>query len=142
MKYISHLVAIVALCATLGCAARVRVGAREVNEQGREALRTALRSVYASHGLNTIENARSGGISREEGERIVAVAGGMKIDFTSLAVRGSGEYVVVRAEITVDGKPPIDGVPVRYFRMKHGIATNHWTVQWESNEADYKQRRP
>jgi len=41
----------------------------------------------------------------------------MDIDFVSLSAHGSRTNVVVRAQITVDGAPPLKGTAVRYFLL-------------------------
>jgi len=39
---------------------------------------------------------------------------------------------LIRAEITVDGGPPADGRPIRYFRISRRFGGG-WTVVGESN---------
>jgi hypothetical protein len=59
-----------------------------------------------------------------------------KIDIVSMEARGRGDRVVVRVEITVDGKPPPDGRNVRYFRMRHSMLTG-WRIKRETTALSY-----
>jgi len=129
------------LALVTGCATRVRVGPVTVNDQGKDAIRTHLRSTYASMGLQASEDGRAGRISTEEMARIMTAAGAEKIAFPALEARGKGERIFVRAEIEVNSGPPLDGVRTRYFRMKHGIPSGNWSVLWESNEASFNSVR-
>jgi hypothetical protein len=43
------------------------------------------------------------------------------VELRSLTARGHGERVVVRAEVTVQGRTPPDGESVRYFAMRHRL---------------------
>ena len=134
-------VATVAALCIVGCATRVRVGPIVVNEQGRDAIRTHLRSTYASVGLKAAEDGRAGRISSDVMARIMTAAGAEKIEFPSIQARGKGQTVFVRAEIEVNGAAPPDGQRVRYLRMKHAIPSDHWSVLWDSNEVSFNSRK-
>jgi hypothetical protein len=56
----------------------------------------------------------------------------MNIEFSTVSARGSANNLIVKVEITVDGGPPPDGRPVRYFRMMH----NDDRGWWVSSETD------
>jgi hypothetical protein len=60
------------------------------------------------------------------------------VAFTSIAARGSaGGAIVVRAEVTVDGGPPPDGRPVRYFWVSRKFAESGWIVMAETDSYRY-----
>jgi hypothetical protein len=60
------------------------------------------------------------------------------VEFTSIAARGKvdGSVTLVRAEVTVDGDPPPDSRPVRYFRMTSKLGGG-WMVVGESDSYGY-----
>jgi len=55
-------------------------------------------------------------------------------EFPSMAAHGKmgASVTLIRAEITVDGGPPADGRPIRYFRISRRFGGG-WTVVGESN---------
>jgi hypothetical protein len=58
------------------------------------------------------------------------------VEIVSISARGRGEKIIARAEIRVGGEEPPDGRPVRYFRMRHSMATG-WTVRSETQSWSY-----
>jgi hypothetical protein len=60
----------------------------------------------------------------------------MNIDFPVLSAHGSASEMVVKVEISVDGSPPPDGQPIRYFHMSHD-ADRGWSVSSETDSFWY-----
>jgi hypothetical protein len=60
----------------------------------------------------------------------------MNIDFRTLSAHGRASDMVVKVEITVDGGPPPDGRPIRYFHMTHD-ADRGWSVLSEMDSYWY-----
>jgi len=61
------------------------------------------------------------------------------IRFVSISAHGrarASEFVV-RAEVTVDGGPPPDGRPVRYFRASRRVLEPGWRIVGESSAYHY-----
>jgi hypothetical protein len=61
------------------------------------------------------------------------------VEFTSIAALGrmGAPAIFVRAEITVDGGPPPDGRPVRYFRVTRKFTGDGWMVVGDSSAYFY-----
>lgn len=55
----------------------------------------------------------------KSGEKAQALLAATRVKILSIKARGSGEDVVVKVKVEVDGKTPPDGESVRYFRMSH-----------------------
>lgn len=51
------------------------------------------------------------------------------IEYKSISVKGVGTSLVVRAEITADGRPPADGRGVRYFRIEYDPLFKQWVCR-------------
>ncbi len=65
------------------------------------------------------------------------------IEYKSITVKGIFHPLIVRAEITVDGKIPSDGRSFRYFRIDYDDILNYWTcgaspASCETNEFAYR----
>ena len=71
------------------------------------------------------------GEEREAYSRKIANAG--KVEIKSIQARGTGNNVICRVEVLVDGKPPPDGKSVRYFRMSYSNLIG-WTYRYETSE--------
>ncbi len=70
-----------------------------------------------------------------------------RIEYKSISVKGFWSPLVVRAEITTDGKTPPDGKTFRYFKIEYSDLWNGWTcgqddnpISCETNEFAYKRR--
>jgi hypothetical protein len=61
------------------------------------------------------------------------------VEIRSMTARGWSDNVVVRVELSVNGGPPADGRPVRYFRLLH-LAYSGWRVVGESSALRYYTR--
>jgi hypothetical protein len=61
------------------------------------------------------------------------------VELTSMAARGTtGGAIVVRTEVTVDGGPPPDGRPVRYFWVVRKFGgEGSWLVTSETDAYRY-----
>ena len=104
---------------------------QRVDDDGRKVLQTWLLMDYNGHGRRDIirrVEAYKAGLPVEPLKPIEP----MNIEFRSLSAHGRAHDMIVKAEITVDGGPPPDGQPVRYFNMTHD-ADRGWSV---FNEAD------
>ena len=121
----------------LGGCARVSFTPLQTDAKTEEAIRTFLKSTYASEGLRRIEAAKQAPQSDAQSQKLVDdIAAMQKIEFKSLKARGTPMSNVIRAEITVDGKAPPDGINVRYYQAKR-LTSGDWQIEWETNEATY-----
>ena len=59
-----------------------------------------------------------------------------RVQITSIRARGSGDHIVCRVEVSVDGHPPPDGRRVRYYAMNYSVLTG-WTYEAESSPLVY-----
>lgn len=127
--------ALVVMAAITGAQMYSRI--RPVDDGMRDAVRTQLLQEYSGRGPKDIA-------------RFVAEAGAgspvepvppliqRDVEFTSMAARGStGGALVVRAEVTVDGGPPLDGRPVRYFWISRKFGGDGWLVMAEADSYRY-----
>jgi hypothetical protein len=129
-------VGIAAVMAFLGAKVALRV--RSVDDEMRDAVRQELIKEYSGRGpadvARLVAEAREGG-PVEPVQPLVQ----RDVEFTSIAARGAiGAHVtLVRSEVTVDGGPPPDGRPVRYFRVMRKFEGGGWMVVGESNSYNY-----
>jgi hypothetical protein len=130
------LVALAALIAFLGIAMFLRV--RTVDDGMRNAVRERLVNEYSGRGPKDIARIVAGA---REGSPIESVPEMVQrdVEFTSIAAHGrmGASAILVRAEITVDGGPPPDGRPVRYFRVTRKFMEDGWMVVGESGPYPY-----
>lgn len=56
---------------------------------------------------------------------------GKRLEFKSLSARGSGDNVIVRAEVLINGRPPEDGKAVRYFKFRYSHIAG-WRLLYET----------
>ena len=136
------LIAIPLLLSFWGMEMYLRV--RPVDGAMRDAVRAELLNEYSGRGpkdvARIVAEARAGS-PVEPVQPLVQ----RNVEFASIAARGKMGAIVtlVRAEVTVDGGPPPDGRPVRYFRMSTKFVGDGWMVLGESNSYDYfMQLRP
>jgi hypothetical protein len=111
---------------------------RPVDDAMRDALRAELLNEYSGRGpkdaARLVAEARAG-TPVEDVQPLVQ----RDVEFTSIAARGKmgAPVILVRAEITVDGGPPPDGRPVRYFRMSTKFVGGGWMVVGEGDSYNY-----
>ena len=109
-----------------------------LDTEGAEVLKNFIRGDYLSHAMIGIQatDFKAGNIEDIE-KKVQKVLGAGKIDFFSLKARGTSNDIIVRAEISVNGKPPETGKAVRYFRMEYYTITGHWRVHREVTAFSY-----
>ncbi len=129
---------LVAVAAVLGLwGIQMYLHVRPVDDAMRDAVREELLNEYSGRGpkdvARLVAEARAGS-PVEPVQPLVQ----RNVEFTSIAARGKmdGRVTLVRAEVTVDGGPPPDGRPVRYFRVS-GKFTGGWMVIGESDSYSY-----
>ena len=130
------LVGIAAVLGFFGIQTYMRI--RTVNTGMRDAVRERLVNEYSGRGPKDL--ARLAAEARE-GSPIEAVPEVVQrdVEFTSIAALGrmGAPAIFVRAEITVDGGPPPDGRPVRYFRVTRKFMEDGWMVVGDSSAYFY-----
>jgi len=83
--------------------------------------------------------------SRRDQEAVArtdAILATQNISFSSVSARGAwagrqGSEVIVRVEIQVNGGPPPDGQPVRYYRMRYR-GLSGWDVGGRTSAWSYR----
>ena len=109
-----------------------------VDDAMRDAVRAELLNEYSGRGpkdvARLVTEARAG-LPVEPVQPLVQ----RDVEFSSIAARGKvgGAVTLVRAEVTVDGGPPTDGRPVRYFRITRKFIGPGWMVIGESDSYGY-----
>ena len=73
-------------------------------------------------------------------KRALKIIDAGKVEFLSLKARGASKDIIVRAEISVNGKPPENGKAVRYFRMEYSMLTGKWYVRRETTAFSYQSK--
>jgi len=107
---------------------------RTLGTEAAEALKLELQGEYLSGATAGLDlDAMSDSEMQAKGEELLGLA---RLDLPSIKARGSGDDVVVRVEIRVDGKEPPDGRSVRYYRMSHSSITG-WRVRSETTALSY-----
>jgi hypothetical protein len=129
-------VGIAALLGFSGIEMYMRV--RTVDDGIRGAVRERLVKEYSGRGPKDIARIVA---EAREGSPIEPVPEVVQrdVEFTSIAAHGrmGAPAIVVRANITVDGGPPPDGRPVRYFRVTRKFMEDGWMVVGESDAYFY-----
>ena len=127
--------ALVVLGAVTGLQAYSRV--RPVNDAMRDAIRSELLNEYSGRGPKDIARFLAEAHASSPVDALPALVP-REIGFTSMGARGTiGGAIVVRVDVIVDGGPPPDGRPVRYFWASRKFASNDWLVMGESNAYQY-----
>ena len=106
-----------------------------VNDQGRDALTAWLLKDYNGQGLRDLMKRvqdYKAGLPMQPMTEIKP----MNIEFASLTAHGLPSGMVAKAQITVDGSPPPDGRPVRYFYLTRNV-DGVWTVFTETDAFSY-----
>jgi hypothetical protein len=111
---------------------------RPVDDAMRDALRAELLNEYSGRGLKDVARIVAEAHAGSPVEEVQPVVE-RDVEFTSIAARGKmgAPATLVRAEITVDGGPPPDGRPIRYFRMSTKFVGGGWMVVGESDSYNY-----
>jgi len=129
------LIAIAAVVGFMGLKVYLRL--RSVDDQMRDAVRVELLNEYSGRGpadtARLVEEARQG-LPVEPVPPLVE----RNVQFPSIAARGEmgARVTLVRAEIIVDGGPPPDGRPVRYFQVSRKL-TGGWMVVGPSDSYSF-----
>jgi hypothetical protein len=130
------LVALVALLGFWGLKMCTRI--RAVDEGMRQAVRQELLNEYAGRGPKDVARIVA---EAREGRAVEPLPDAVQrdVEFTSIAARArfGAMVTLVRAEITVDGGPPPDGQPVRYFRVERKFMEEGYMVVGASNGYSY-----
>jgi hypothetical protein len=129
---------LVGILAVLGFSgATIALQVRSVDDEMRDAVRVELLNEYSGRSQKDVarilEQAREG-LPIDPLPPMVQ----RDVQFTSIAARGrmGGPVTLVRAELTVDGGPPPDGVSIRYFRISRKF-TGGWMVVGKSDSYSY-----
>jgi hypothetical protein len=111
---------------------------RPVDDAMRDALRSELLNEYSGRGPKDVARLVTEARAGSPVEPLPPLVQ-RDVEFTSIAARGKigAPVTLVRAEITVDGSPPPDGRPVRYFRMSTKFIGGGWMVVGESDSYAY-----
>jgi hypothetical protein len=93
---------------------------------------------YARHHLPEIQRAAQSpsAASVDEVTEMVATIDPENIDIVSISARGSGDDIVARVEVEVNGGDPPDGRRVHYFKMRYSSLTS-WTVRHSTTALSY-----
>lgn len=138
--------AIVAIVGVLAFGAYRMVSMQtELESEALEELELYLAAEYAREDVAALSDALDSGQpiddrdARERTDRILAT---QNITFPSVNARGmwnatDGGDVVVKVEIQVDGGPPPDGEPVRYYRMRYRPMSG-WRVGGRTSVWSYR----
>ena len=130
------LIGLAALLCFFGAEMYMRI--RTVDDGMRDAVRRELLNDYSGRSPKDIARIVA---QAREGSPIEPVPEVVQRDirFTSFAAHGKigGAVILVRAEITVDGAPPPDGRPVRYFRLSRKFMEDGRMVVGESDSYFY-----
>jgi hypothetical protein len=111
---------------------------RSVDDAMRDAVRTELLQEYSGRGPKDIARFVAEARAGQPVESVPALVQ-RDVEFTSMAARGTtGGAIVVRTEVTVDGGPPPDGRPVRYFWVVRKFGgEGSWLVTSETDAYRY-----
>ena len=100
-------------------------------------IKTWILAEYVGKGIDNLKLQNLDAMSPEQAERAAEQLLKLnRIDIKSIKARGKGDNIVVRVEITVDGKTPPDGKRIRYFRIKHSMITG-WTMKGRATSLSY-----
>jgi hypothetical protein len=127
---------IVALLGFFGIQTYLRV--HPVEDGMRDAVRETLLNEYSGRGPKDVARILA---ETREGAPIETLPEVVQQDvqFTSITAHGriGAPFVIVRAEVTVNGAPPPDGRPVRYFRVSRKFLDGGWMTVGESDSHAY-----
>ncbi len=99
------------------------------------ALKNHLQGEYVGHAVPALETALNAD-DRASVARFAAQAlQTTRIEFTDIGVKGTGEELVAKVTIAVDGGTPPDGKAVRYFLLRHRF--DGWYVERETGAFQY-----
>lgn len=111
---------------------------RTVDDGMRDAIRNELLKEYSGQGPRDVTRILSEARDGMPIEPIQPVVQ-RDVEFTSISARGAmgAHFLLVKAEITVDGAPPPDGRAVRYFRVSRKFTGDGWMVIGNSDSYSY-----
>lgn len=102
-----------------------------------QVIKTWILAEYVGKGIDNLKLQNLDAMSSEQAEQAAEQLLKLnRIDIKSIKARGKGDDIVVRVEITVDGKTPPDGKRIRYFRMRHSMITG-WTMKRGATSLSY-----
>ena len=102
-----------------------------------QVIKTWILAEYVGKGIDNLKLQNPDAMSSEQAEQAAEQLLKLnRIDIKSIKARGKGDDIVVRVEITVDGKTPPDGKRIRYFRMRHSMITG-WTMKRGATSLSY-----
>lgn len=138
--------AIVAAVAVVGLGAyRVASMQAELETDALDELAAYLAAEYASTEMAALSATLESGRPVDEQKahkQVEKILAAQKITFPSVSARGmwdaqDGGEVIARVEIEVDGGPPPDGEPVRYYRMRYRPLSG-WSVRGQTSVWSYR----
>lgn len=117
----------------------------ELETEALEELKAYLAAEYATKDVAALSEALETDrpVSDQEAvTRTNAILAAQNISFSSVSARGmwagrQGAEVIVRIEIQVNGGPPPDGEPVRYYRMRYR-GLSGWDVGGRTSAWSYR----
>ncbi|MEW5736645.1 MAG: hypothetical protein AB1921_17505 [Thermodesulfobacteriota bacterium] len=123
-------VAILVLLGLLGW--RYAESRRTLGTEAADVVRHWLVAEYTRNNLATwTPEERSFDNKEEAAQKAQELLAASRVTILSIQARGSGDDVVVRVEVQVDGKTPPDGRSVRYFRMSHSALIG-WQMRYDA----------
>ena len=130
------IVGVAALLVFWGIQVYMRV--TSVDDAMRDAVRAELLNEYSGRGPKDVARLVAEARAGSPVEPVPALVQ-RDVEFNSIAACGKigGPVTFVRADLTVDGGPPPDGRPVRYFRVSRKFVGGGWMVIGESDSYTY-----
>jgi hypothetical protein len=124
--------AIVLILVVLGLGGYRLASARSsLSAEGADALKTWVSTEYQRYYLAQDD------LSQEEKAKFLV--GAAEVKFKSVSARGSGDNIIVRAEIEPSEFQPPGTKTVRYFRMEHSLTTG-WRHRGDATAFSYYTR--
>jgi hypothetical protein len=130
--------ALVLVLIVAGAAALHYRGLHEsLDDQGMQMLKTWLDAGYMRAALRDTSGVPLDQLSAADKQRVSErVDRAKRVQIDSVRARGTGNRVVCRVELSLDGGPPPDGRRVRYIGMSYSLVTG-WTYRQESSPVLY-----
>ncbi|MBP7828306.1 MAG: hypothetical protein KA248_00160 [Kiritimatiellae bacterium] len=109
---------------------------RTLDTEAVEAIRPWLAAAYMWNALGEADRPFERMTASEQKAFSDKVLAAGRVRITSIRARGSGDHIVCRVEVSVDGQPPSDGKTVRYYAMRYSSLTG-WTYEDETSPLLY-----
>jgi uncharacterized protein HemX len=111
---------------------------RTLQTEAVEQIKTELAAEYARQLLPQLQQAAQAQSPADEAqtEQLVRQLSTDNIEITSITARGSGDDIVARVDIVVDGGLPSDGKSTRYYKMEYSTVTG-WRFRYEVGKWSY-----